>query len=93
MNPYQGHPQLTQLEADVLYEYSTLAKHVKDLCIRTRELAESPDKELLSQLRVLERKMGLVMTLFKASWWGHISAAAQDDNGDQTIAADQTVTT
>ena len=28
-NPYEGHPSLSQLEADVLWEYAKLAHHVK----------------------------------------------------------------
>lgn len=33
------------------------------LVAKTRQLSEEPDKTLLNQLRVLETKMGLVMTL------------------------------
>jgi DASH complex subunit DAD3 len=29
INPYEGHPSLSQLEADVLWEYAKLAHHVK----------------------------------------------------------------
>lgn len=29
VNPYEGHPSLSQLEADVLWEYAKLAHHVK----------------------------------------------------------------
>ena len=28
-NPYDGHPSLSQLDADVLWEYAKLAHHVK----------------------------------------------------------------
>ncbi|KZV85539.1 hypothetical protein EXIGLDRAFT_622935 [Exidia glandulosa HHB12029] len=92
-NPYEGNAQLSPLEQDVLWEYAKLNKNVKDLCARLRELSEGPDKDLLVQLRVLERKMGLVMTLFKASWWGHISSVqeAASDPGEDTFA-DQTIT-
>ncbi|EJD53199.1 hypothetical protein AURDEDRAFT_33817, partial [Auricularia subglabra TFB-10046 SS5] len=64
-NPYEGNTQLTPLEQDVLWEYAKLNQNVKNLCARMRELSESPDKDLLAQLRVLERKMGLVMTLVR----------------------------
>ncbi|KAF8584076.1 hypothetical protein K439DRAFT_1170621 [Ramaria rubella] len=72
-SPYDGHPELTELEADVLWEYAKLAKNVKTLLLKTRELSEAPDKALLGQLRTLERKMGLVLTLFKASVWAAIN--------------------
>ncbi|KDQ61135.1 hypothetical protein JAAARDRAFT_191245 [Jaapia argillacea MUCL 33604] len=73
LNPYEGHPNLSQLEADVLWEYAKLNQQIKDLVIRTRQLSDAPDKDLLDTLRSLERKMGLVMTLFKVSAWGVIN--------------------
>ncbi|KAL5532824.1 hypothetical protein ACEPAF_4598 [Sanghuangporus sanghuang] len=73
VNPYEGHASLTQLEAEVLWEYAKLSQHVKLLVTKTRQLSEEPDHRLLNQLRVLESKMGLVLTLFKASVWGVIN--------------------
>ncbi|KAH7929682.1 hypothetical protein BV22DRAFT_1002397 [Leucogyrophana mollusca] len=73
INPYESHASLTPLEADVLWEYAKLSQHVKDLTERSRQLSEGPDENLLARLRVLERKMGLVLTLFKASVWGVIN--------------------
>lgn len=105
-NPYTGHPELTQLEADVLWEYAKLAQNVQQVsggtfqsgmgiltceqvASRTKELSKEPDELLLTRLRELEKKMGLVMTLvfdllyyfcmflhdtqFKASIWGVIN--------------------
>jgi len=37
------------------------------LLLKTRELSEAPDEGLLGQLRTLERKMGLVLTLVRAA--------------------------
>jgi DASH complex subunit DAD3 len=91
VNPYENHPSLTQLEADVLWEYAKLNQHIKDVrhfhprplgysltpleppvikfCLQslaqTRILSESPDEAMLQRLRVLERKMGLVLTLVR----------------------------
>lgn len=83
VNPYEGHQELTKLEAEVLWEYAKLAKNVKSvrdtpldasfvrtdrllqLLLKTRELDEAPDEALLGQLRTLERKMGLVLTLVR----------------------------
>jgi len=72
-NPYETHPSLSPLEADVLWEYAKLSQHVKEMTAQTRKLSEAPDENLLACLRVLERKMGLVLTLFKASVWGVIN--------------------
>jgi len=73
VNPYEDHPGLTQIEADVLWEHAKLNQHIKDLVIRTRSLSETPDETMLKRLRILERKMGLVLTLFKASVWGVVN--------------------
>jgi len=32
-NPYETHPSLSPLEADVLWEYAKLSHHVKEVCI------------------------------------------------------------
>ncbi|KAI0317564.1 DASH complex subunit Dad3-domain-containing protein [Amylostereum chailletii] len=77
VNPYEDHPQLSQSEADVLWEYAKLSQHIKDLLAQTRRLSEAPDEGLLQRLRVLEQKMGLVLTLFKASVWGYLNEQAQ----------------
>ncbi|KDQ13078.1 hypothetical protein BOTBODRAFT_33950 [Botryobasidium botryosum FD-172 SS1] len=89
-NPYAAHPQLTPLEADVLWEYAKLSKVLKTLCGMTRTLSETPSEALLNQLRGLERQMGLVLTLFKASLWAVVvdgqeeieQAEAEEDRGD-----------
>ncbi|KAF9527040.1 DASH complex subunit Dad3-domain-containing protein [Crepidotus variabilis] len=73
VNPYDGHPSLTPLEASVLWEYAKLAQHLRLVTQKTRSLSEEPDKDMLVKLRVLEKKMGLVLTLFKASVWGVIN--------------------
>ncbi|KAJ3567014.1 hypothetical protein NP233_g6637 [Leucocoprinus birnbaumii] len=92
-NPYESHPSLTPLEAEVLWEYAKLAQNVKLMTQKTRMLQEEPDKKMLARLRVLEKKMGLVLTLFKASVWGVINEQAvpeasgsfEYDNSDNTI--------
>lgn len=44
-------------------EFLILTKDFKQLAAKTRQLSQEPDEKLLSELRVLERKMGLVLTL------------------------------
>ncbi|KAI9466351.1 DASH complex subunit Dad3-domain-containing protein, partial [Lactarius psammicola] len=70
INPYEDHPSLSPLEVEVLWEYAKLNQHIKD--VRT---TPSPSHEgtTLERLRVLEMKMGSVLTLFKASVWGVMS--------------------
>ncbi|EPQ57942.1 hypothetical protein GLOTRDRAFT_136763 [Gloeophyllum trabeum ATCC 11539] len=86
-NPYENHPNLTQLEADVLWEYAKLNQNIKDLVIRTRQLSEGPDQDVLERLRVLERKMGLVMTLFKVSAWGVINEMTTAEEASESFAS------
>jgi DASH complex subunit DAD3 len=31
VNPYENHPSLSQLQADVLWEYAKLNQHIKDV--------------------------------------------------------------
>jgi len=72
-NPYVNHPSLSPIEAEVLWEYAKLAQNLKSLKQKTRNLTEQPDTTLLARLRVVENKMGLILTLFKASVWGVIN--------------------
>ncbi|KLO19188.1 hypothetical protein SCHPADRAFT_935512 [Schizopora paradoxa] len=92
MNPYESHGSLSPLEAEVLWEYAKLAHHVKILVTKTRQLGEEPDRTLVKQLRELETKMGLVLTLFKASVWGVINEQpAADPSVSFGSAGDTTV--
>ncbi|KZT52486.1 hypothetical protein CALCODRAFT_89774 [Calocera cornea HHB12733] len=70
--PYASHPALSPLEGEVLWEYAKTAGLVRKLAGIAKDLGGRPNEELSSQLRVLERKMGLVLTLFKASVWAVI---------------------
>jgi len=84
-NPYEAHPSLTQTEAEVLWEYAKLAQNVKMITQTTRLLSQEPDETLLARLRVLEKKMGLVLTLFKASVWGVINEQAIEEPSQESI--------
>ncbi|CCM04430.1 uncharacterized protein FIBRA_06609 [Fibroporia radiculosa] len=84
-NPYEGHPALSETEAEVLWQYAKLSQNIKELVAETRRLSEAPDKTLLRRLRALEVKMGLVLTLFKASVWAVINEQPADDAVDATV--------
>jgi DASH complex subunit DAD3 len=78
------------VEAEVLWEYAKLSQNLRMLSQKTRLLHEEPDKHMLAKLRILEKKMGLVLTLFKASVWGVIneqpeSTQEYNDASDSTI--------
>ncbi|KAI0822727.1 DASH complex subunit Dad3-domain-containing protein [Trametes gibbosa] len=93
-NPYVGHPNLSELEAEVLWQYAKLSQNVKELIAETRRVSEAPDEKLLKQLRALEVKMGLVLTLFKASVWAVINEQPLADTSSSAyadITADDTV--
>ncbi|KIM49362.1 hypothetical protein M413DRAFT_105916 [Hebeloma cylindrosporum] len=93
VNPYESHPSLSPLEASALWEYAKLAYNVRMVTQKTRLLNEEPDKVMLAKLRILEKKMGLVLTLFKASVWGVINEQPEpsmhsqefNDSNDRTI--------
>ncbi|KAJ7743169.1 DASH complex subunit Dad3-domain-containing protein [Mycena metata] len=72
-NPYANNPALSSIEAEVLWEYAKLSQNLKLLKHKARNLTEQPDALLLARLRVVENKMGLILTLFKASVWGVIN--------------------
>ncbi|KAF9469239.1 DASH complex subunit Dad3-domain-containing protein [Collybia nuda] len=92
-NPYESHSSLTATEAEVLWEYAKLAQHVKLVTQKTRLLSEEPDQMLLARLRILEKKMGLVLTLFKASVWGVINEqpTAEPSHGYDENSSDTTI--
>ncbi|KAJ3881331.1 DASH complex subunit Dad3-domain-containing protein [Lentinula edodes] len=77
-NPYENHPSLSAVEAEVLWEYAKLAQNVKLVTTKTRKLMDEPDQMLVARLRSLETKMGLVMVLFKASVWNVINEQPVD---------------
>ncbi|KAJ7681755.1 DASH complex subunit Dad3-domain-containing protein [Mycena rosella] len=72
-SPYCNHPGLSPIEKEVLWEYAKLAENLKQLKQKTRSLTAQPDTLLLARLRAVENKMGLILTLFKASVWGVIN--------------------
>ncbi|KAM5531734.1 hypothetical protein V8D89_014583 [Ganoderma adspersum] len=91
-NPYEGHPNLSELEAEVLWQYAKLSQNIKELISETRRVSEAPDEKMLKQLRALEVKMGLVLTLFKASVWAVINEQPMADmsGGYSESVADDT---
>ncbi|GAA6062822.1 hypothetical protein JCM10212_002460 [Sporobolomyces blumeae] len=58
----------TKLEQQVLDEYASIARNLDEMSSVVQRLA-AVQPHLLSDLRPLERKLGLVFTLFKASVW------------------------
>ncbi|KIY71031.1 hypothetical protein CYLTODRAFT_346672 [Cylindrobasidium torrendii FP15055 ss-10] len=72
-NPYEKHPQLSETEAEILWEYAKLAQTVKEITAKTKRLTSQNDETTRERLRWLEQRMGVVLTLFKASIWGVIS--------------------
>ncbi|KDN49939.1 hypothetical protein K437DRAFT_267365 [Tilletiaria anomala UBC 951] len=78
VNPYLGHRNLSETEQQVLGEYARLAATIARIASLSTTLSSSSTHHaLLTQLRVLERKMGLVLTLFKASVWSVVMTHQQ----------------
>ncbi|KZT39238.1 DASH complex, subunit Dad3, partial [Sistotremastrum suecicum HHB10207 ss-3] len=82
-NPYEDQHGLSTIESEVLWEYAKLLEHVKELSSRVKEMSEEPEQALVSQLRGLERKMGLVLTLFRASVWAVINDQQGLESGSE----------
>ncbi|WVR05301.1 hypothetical protein IAU60_002315 [Kwoniella sp. DSM 27419] len=80
VNPYANNNQISPLEQEVLWEFAKLNDKVKRAAQLARLTADSPNESLLAELRSLEKRMGLVLTLFQASVWGVIvdSQAAEE---------------
>ncbi|KAF9780510.1 DASH complex subunit Dad3-domain-containing protein [Thelephora terrestris] len=95
VNPYENHPELTQTEAEVLWEYAKLNQRLKIMIAETKRLSQVPEEHLLKDMRQVETKMGFVLTLFQASVWGVINerAAAADTRDDEDLdtTTDKTV--
>ncbi|KAJ5279360.1 DASH complex subunit Dad3 [Penicillium angulare] len=68
-NPLLGddNPLVSELEQEVLDEYSRLLRNVNQLSEKISDLAGSPASMTLDGLRLLERKTATVCTLLKAS--------------------------
>ncbi|GAA5930497.1 hypothetical protein JCM21900_006731 [Sporobolomyces salmonicolor] len=59
---------IARLEAQVLGQYSLTARTLDDIATVVQRLS-AVQPALLAELRPLERKLGLILTLFKASVW------------------------
>ncbi|OOQ89288.1 hypothetical protein PEBR_27266 [Penicillium brasilianum] len=68
-NPLLGddNPLVSELEQEVLDEYSRLLRNVNQLSEKIGDLAGSPASMTIDGLRLLERKTATVCTLLKAS--------------------------
>ncbi|PWY98363.1 hypothetical protein BCV70DRAFT_207989 [Testicularia cyperi] len=89
INPYAGHRALSEHEQELLGEYARLADTIRRVAaLSTLLSSSSAHASLLSQIRVLERKMGLVLTLFKASVWTVVHEQAEMAEAEAMAAAD-----
>lgn len=61
--------KMTPKEQSVIAEYQKLVNNLQTLNTRITRLAQTPTSQVLDNLRVVERKTGLVFTLFKSSVW------------------------
>ncbi|CBQ74008.1 conserved hypothetical protein [Sporisorium reilianum SRZ2] len=88
INPYAGHRALSDHEQELLGEYARLADTIRRVAALSTLLSSSTaHASLLTQLRVLERKMGLVLTLYKASVWATVQEQAEMAEAEAMAAA------
>ncbi|CAK9780118.1 hypothetical protein CC85DRAFT_283688 [Cutaneotrichosporon oleaginosum] len=85
-NPYAGHPQLSPLEAEVLWEYAKLADKVKRITALVRQTLDKPNSRLLEELRELEKEMKLVLTMYRAAVY-NVTQAEEMREAEREAAA------
>ncbi|BGO91192.1 hypothetical protein NBRC10512_001226 [Rhodotorula toruloides] len=68
MEHASAHELVERLQQQVLDEYKLTARNLDDVAAIVQRLS-SAQPHLLSELRPLEQKLGLILTLFKASVW------------------------
>ncbi|ORY79937.1 DASH complex subunit Dad3-domain-containing protein [Protomyces lactucae-debilis] len=76
--------QLSPKEQQVLAEYERLVDNLAQLNKAVHTLSQMPATQLLDNLRVVERKTGLVFTLFRSSVW-QILAEQTNLNIDESM--------
>ncbi|CAG8434170.1 14686_t:CDS:2 [Funneliformis caledonium] len=67
------------LEKDILSEYEKLGSHIDKINVTITQMNTSDIVILVDKLRTLEKKIGLVYTLFKASVYSLITASDQEN--------------
>ena len=72
----------------VLQEYQRLVTNLQSLSSTITTLANTPTSQVLDNLRVVERKTGLVFTLFKSSVWAILADLPGDQNNDSQYQDD-----
>ncbi|KAI3627131.1 hypothetical protein GLX27_001200 [Malassezia furfur] len=81
VNPYEGNRSLSSNEQALLGEYARLAQVLRRVAALSTQLsASTTHANVLNDLRVVERKMGLVLTLFKASVWAIVVQQSDDQD-------------
>ncbi|KAL8279979.1 hypothetical protein RQP46_007560 [Phenoliferia psychrophenolica] len=74
-------PVARELQSEVLSEYARMASNLDTMSKLAQQLA-SAQPPILEQLRPLERKMGLVLTLYQASVWAILVQRQEQDDDD-----------
>ena len=80
---------LSDKEVQVLTEYKRLVDNLQALNSRITALATKPTSELLDNLRTVERKTGLVFTLFKSSVWAILADLPGNDTAEDISSSMQ----
>lgn len=60
---------MTPLESEIIEKYQKLVQNLQTLNTRIQAMGQTPTSQVLDNLRIVERKTGLVFTLFKSSVW------------------------
>ncbi|KAG9291141.1 hypothetical protein G9A89_013013 [Geosiphon pyriformis] len=74
---------MTRLENDLRAEYEKLVAHVDKMKETITQMNTTDVVLLIDKLRSLEKKVGLVYTLFRASVYSLVTAAAQQQQEEE----------
>ncbi|KDE04518.1 hypothetical protein MVLG_05084 [Microbotryum lychnidis-dioicae p1A1 Lamole] len=75
------HTLVARLEDQVLKEYSNVSHNLDEMSTVLQRLS-SMQPYILNQFRPLERKLGLVLTLFKGAVWALLVKRDEEDGGE-----------
>lgn len=88
MSAIDAEEGMSPKELLVIQEYQQLVKNLQTLNQHVTSLAQTPTSQVLDNLRVVERKTGLVFTLFKSSVWAILADLPGETSSDSRSADD-----
>ncbi|CAE46914.1 DASH complex subunit dad3 [Schizosaccharomyces pombe] len=77
------------LQNQILAEYANLASNLETLVKVLQDMVYNPSNNILDSLRDLEKEVGLVYTLYKASVWAILADLENNQEGKSGMFQDE----